>query len=65
MAWLLYTKKPAFPLHKGKAACRQLAHIGSLLDYDKFMYGENAMWKEIFTDHNKCEYIIQSGVSHN
>lgn len=58
-------KKPAFPMRGRKAACRRLAHIGSLLDYDKFMYGENALWKEIFTDHNKCEYIIQSGVSHN
>lgn len=57
-------KQPGFPLQSGKAACRRLAHTGSLLDYGKFMYGENAMWREIFTDHNKCLYIIQSGVSH-
>lgn len=66
IAWTSYAKKkPGFPLHSGKAASRRLAHIDSLLDYGKFMYGENAMWREIFTDHNKCLYIIQSGVSHN
>lgn len=36
-------KQPGFPLCSGKAACRRLAHTGSLLDYGKFRYGENAM----------------------